>query len=89
VTEAISVSYTNLSSVAGPAKELLTERGKLTEDARNKKLIVKDIPSVVTEIRNLVALLDTPERQVMIEARIVEADSTFTGIWEFPGDHLQ
>lgn len=78
VTEAISVSYTNLSNVAGPAKELLTERGKLTEDARNKKLIVKDIPSVVVEIRNLVGLLDTPERQVMIEARIVEADSTFT-----------
>jgi len=78
VTEAVSVSYTNLSNVAGPAKELLTERGKLTEDARNKKLIVKDIPSVVREIRDLVALLDTPERQVMIEARIVEANSTFT-----------
>lgn len=78
VTEAISVSYTNLANVSGPAKELLTERGKLTEDTRNKKLIVKDIPTVVAEIRNLVALLDTPERQVMIEARIVEADSTFT-----------
>jgi type IV pilus assembly protein PilQ len=78
VTEAISVSYTNLSNVSGPTKELLTERGKLTEDARNKKLIVKDVPAVVAEIRNLVALLDTPERQVMIEARIVEANSTFT-----------
>jgi type IV pilus assembly protein PilQ len=78
VTEVISVSYTNLPNVAGPARELLTERGKLTEDARNKKLIVKDIPAVVAEIRSLVSLLDTPERQVMIEARIVEADSTFT-----------
>jgi type IV pilus assembly protein PilQ len=78
VTEAISVSYTNLANVAGPSRELLTERGKLTEDARNKKLIVKDIPAVVAEIRGLVSLLDTPERQVMIEARIVEANSTFT-----------
>lgn len=78
VTEAISVSYTNLSNVSGAAKSVMTERGKLTEDARNKKLIVKDIPSVVAEIRSLVAMLDTPERQVMIEARIVEADSTFT-----------
>jgi type IV pilus assembly protein PilQ len=78
VTEAISVSYTNLSNVSGAAQGVLTERGKLTEDARNKKLIVKDIPSVVAEIRNLVSMLDTPERQVMIEARIVEADSTFT-----------
>jgi type IV pilus assembly protein PilQ len=78
VTEAISVSYTNLANVSGAAQGVLTERGKLTEDARNKKLIVKDIPSVVAEIRNLVSMLDTPERQVMIEARIVEADSTFT-----------
>lgn len=78
VTEAISVSYTNLSNVSGAAKSVLTERGKLTEDARNKKLIIKDIPSVVEEVRALVAMLDTPERQVMIEARIVEADSTFT-----------
>jgi len=77
VTEAIPVSYTNLSSVSGAARGVMTERGKLTEDARNKKLIVKDIPSVVAEIRSLVAMLDTPERQVMIEARIVEADSTF------------
>lgn len=78
VTEAISVSYTNLSNVSGAAKSVLTERGKLTEDARNKKLIIKDIPSVIEEVRTLVAMLDTPERQVMIEARIVEADSTFT-----------
>jgi len=77
-TEAISVSYTNLSNVSGAAKSVLTERGKLTEDARNKKLIIKDIPSVIEEVRALVAMLDTPERQVMIEARIVEADSTFT-----------
>jgi type IV pilus assembly protein PilQ len=78
VTEAITVSYTNLSNVSIPAKEMLTERGKITEDARNKMLIVHDVPSVVAEIKALVALLDTPEKQVMIEARIVEANSSFS-----------
>ena len=78
VTEVISVSYTDLKNVAGPARELLSERGKITEDARNKQLIVRDIPSAVKEIKNLTQILDTPERQVMIEARIVEADSSFS-----------
>jgi type IV pilus assembly protein PilQ len=77
VTETINVSYTNLANVSAPSKELLTERGKITEDTRNKKLIIKDIPSVVAEVRKMVAILDMPERQVMIEARIVQAQSNF------------
>ncbi len=77
VTEVIPVSYTDLKNVEGPSKELLTDRGKITADARNKQLIVTDVPSVIEQIKKLVIILDTPERQVMIEARIVEADSTF------------
>ncbi len=77
VTQVISVSYTDLKNVEGPSKELLTERGKITADSRNKQLIVTDVPSVIEQIKKLVTILDTPERQVMIEARIVEADSTF------------
>ncbi len=77
VTEVVPVSYTAIKNVEGPSKELMTERGKLTADDRNKQIIVTDIPSVITAIKKLVAILDTPERQVMIEARIVEADSTF------------
>jgi type IV pilus assembly protein PilQ len=72
----ITVSYTDLANVSGPAKEFLTERGSITEDSRNKKLIVKDIPKVIQEIQDLVAELDTPEKQVLIEARIVEVDTT-------------
>lgn len=93
VTEVVPVSYTAIKNVEGPSKELMTERGKLTPDDRNKQIIVTDIPSVITAIQKLVAILDTPERQVMIEARIVEADSTFNrnlGVnWGlFHGDNL-
>jgi type IV pilus assembly protein PilQ len=77
-TEVISVSYTDLANVAKPSRELLTDRGKITEDNRNKQLIVTDVPSVIEKIKHLVEVLDTPERQVMIEARIVEASSTFS-----------
>ncbi|MFO7982650.1 MAG: type IV pilus secretin PilQ [Desulfuromonadales bacterium] len=78
VTEVITVNYTDLGSITGPAQNILSERGKITEDARNKQLIVTDVPSRVTEVKRLVAILDTPEKQVVIEARIVEASSSFS-----------
>jgi type IV pilus assembly protein PilQ len=78
VTEVIGISYTDLANVAGPGRELLTDRGKITEDPRNKQIIVTDVPSAIQDVKKLVSILDTPERQVMIEARIVEADSSFT-----------
>ncbi|BCR04683.1 type IV pilus modification protein PilQ [Desulfuromonas versatilis] len=77
-TKVISVSYSDLANVAAPSRELLTERGKITEDKRNKQLIITDVPAAVGEVVKLVKILDTPERQVMIEARIVEASSTFS-----------
>jgi len=76
-TEVIMVSHADLANVAEPAAELLTERGKITEDARNKQIIVTDVPAAIEDVRQLVSILDTPERQVLIEARIVEASSNF------------
>ncbi len=78
VTEVMTVNYTDVGSVASRSRGRLTERGNIIEDVRDKKLIVTDIPSAVADIRTLIALLDTPERQVLIEARIVEASSTFS-----------
>ncbi|MGE4344094.1 MAG: type IV pilus secretin PilQ [Geoalkalibacter sp.] len=78
VTRVFSVSYTDLANVAAPLRDVMSERGRLTQDPRNKQIIVKDTPSVIKEIEGLVDILDTPERQVMIEARIVEASSDFT-----------
>jgi type IV pilus assembly protein PilQ len=77
VTDTFTVSYTDVATVAEQVSKRKTDRGKIIEDARNKRIIVTDIPSVVAEIKNLVALLDLPVRQVLIEARIVEASATF------------
>jgi len=77
VTEVIPVSHADLQSITTPAQELLSERGKITPDPRNKQIIVTDIPSTIADVRNLVNILDTPEKQVLIEARIVEANSNF------------
>ena len=80
-TELITVNYAELGSVSKHVQEVLTKDRpgvSVSEDARNKQLIVRDIPSNLVKIKELVRKLDTPERQVMIEARIVEATSTFS-----------
>ncbi|MBW6512531.1 MAG: type IV pilus secretin PilQ [Desulfuromonadaceae bacterium] len=79
VTDYIQVNYTELKNVIGPLKNILTPgRGKIDEDSRNKQIIITDIPSVVARARDLVSKIDTPERQVLIEARIVEANASFS-----------
>lgn len=78
VTESFSINYADLPSVVTQFNSLKSERGMVTPDARTNKIFVKDIPIVLADIRRLLAQIDIPERQVMIEARIVEASSTFT-----------
>jgi type IV pilus assembly protein PilQ len=46
-------------------------------DARTNQLFVTDLPARLDEIQRLVEKIDIPVRQVLIEARIVEADDTF------------
>jgi type IV pilus assembly protein PilQ len=78
VTEVMPVNYTDVDSVVEKVSQRLTERGKIIGDVRDKKLIISDIPSAVVAVKELVTLLDTPVRQVLIEARIVEATTTFS-----------
>ena len=78
VTEVVTVSYADLKSVSGPMKDVLSDRGTLTEDSRNKYLIITDIPQRIEKAKELISILDTPERQVLIEARIVEVNSTYS-----------
>jgi type IV pilus assembly protein PilQ len=55
----------------------LSPRGSVTFDDRTNILLVSDIPSKIVEIRQLVAILDRPVQQVLIESRIVIASDTF------------
>ena len=77
-TETFSLNYADVTIISGQFKALKTDRGVITLDARTNKVIVKDIPSALDDMRKLVQQLDVPEKQVMIEARIVEATSTFS-----------
>jgi type IV pilus assembly protein PilQ len=59
-------------------KPLLSERGSVLADTRTNKLFITDTPTKLAEVRALIAEIDVPVRQVLIEARIVEADNTFS-----------
>jgi len=77
-TEMFSINYSDISSIVIQLNNLKTDRGTIAQDVRTNKIIVKDIPQVLDDMRKLIVQLDVPEKQVMIEARIVEATSTFT-----------
>lgn len=57
---------------------LLSPRGMLTSDKRTNTIIIQDTSASITNIRDLLAKLDIPVKQVMIEARIVNASDTFS-----------
>ena len=55
----------------------LSERGSAIAEPRTNQLFVTDTPAKLEEVRKLLASLDVAVRQVLIEARIVEARDTF------------
>ena len=65
------------SSGGGGTNRILSPRGSVISESRTNQLFVSDIPSKLEEIQALIAKIDIPVRQVLIEARIVEADDTF------------
>ncbi len=59
------------------ATRILSARGSVIFEARTNQLFVTDIPSKLEQIQALILKLDIPVKQVLIEARIVEAADSF------------
>jgi len=81
------VNYADVKEVSTMVTKLLTERGSVNTDKRTNTLIIKDIASVIDEATALVKAVDTMTPQVMIEAKIVEANLDFSrelgAVWNF------
>jgi type IV pilus assembly protein PilQ len=65
------------TTAGGNPSRILSPRGSVLFEQRTNQLFVTDVPSKLEEIQELIAKIDIPVRQVLIEARIVEADDTF------------
>jgi type IV pilus assembly protein PilQ len=61
----------------GNVTRILSQRGSAAYESRTNQMFVSDIPSKLEEVAQMIAKIDVPVRQVMIEARIVEAEDSF------------
>ena len=82
-TQAFQLNYTKAADIAAQislgtgAARLLSTRGSVIAEPRTNQLFVTDIGGRLEQIQQLIAKLDIAVRQVLIEARIVEASDTF------------
>lgn len=81
-TESFQLNYQKAESIktllTDSSQRMLSKRGSAVVDTRSNILFVQDTPSRLEDVRALLAKVDLPVRQVLIEARIVEADDTFS-----------
>ena len=71
------LTTTSGGSTGSTSNRFLSERGSAIAEPRTNQLFVTDTAQKLEEVRQLLAKLDVAVRQVMIEARIVEASDTF------------
>src|SRR5438270_1559282 len=71
------LSYAKAATLAPTLKKFLSSRGDILFDDRSNQLIIRDIPSVIPIIDNLIRNLDRKSQQVEIEARVVSASRSF------------
>lgn len=81
VSTIIQLKYANVKDLAnflkGQQGTLLTPRGQVAFDERTNSIIIRDIRTNVRDLSRTIHKLDTPAKQVLIEARIVTIDTTY------------
>ncbi|AYQ28362.1 MULTISPECIES: type IV pilus secretin PilQ [unclassified Polaromonas] len=85
-TQSFQINYAKAADIAtqitaggsGPTSaRILSNRGSVIAESRTNQLFVTDIPSKLEQVQDLITKLDVAVRQVLIEARIVEASDSF------------
>ena len=80
-TESFQLSYQKgdvvVAMLTNKDQRILSKRGSAVVDVRTNTLFIKDTPTGLEEARKLIKQIDVPVRQVMIEARFVNASNTF------------
>ncbi len=98
ITVSKRLNYATGDEIMGTLEPHLSPRGSMNVDARTNTLIISDIPLGIRAVSDLLETLDVAEKQVEIEARIIEASTNFArglgvqlGIsaGKFDFDHLQ
>ena len=81
-TELVQINYAKASDIAALQKagegSLMSERGRVNVDERTNSLLILESREVISNIRSLIAQLDIPIKQVLIESRVVIANNDFS-----------
>ncbi|HEV7239648.1 MAG TPA: type IV pilus secretin PilQ [Thermoanaerobaculia bacterium] len=85
-TLSFKLSYARANDVASLLRGIASARAQIIVDARTNQLVVSEVPVYMQTMQNLIATIDIPTRQVMIEARIVESARTFAQEWGIDWD---
>jgi type IV pilus assembly protein PilQ len=78
ITTTRVLSYAKADTLVPTLKKFLSSRGDVLSDSRSNTLIIRDIPSVLPVLDNLLRQLDRKSQQVEIEARVVAATRSFS-----------
>ncbi len=81
-SDLLQINYAKAADLAILIKDkqnsLLSEKGKISVDARTNTIWIQDTGTKIEEVRDLIKQLDVPVKQVLIEARIVEVSKDFS-----------
>lgn len=82
ITQSFAVKYQKAADIrtliSDPKQPLLSKRGSAVVDPTTNTLFIKDIDSSQMKVQEILNKIDIPARQVLIEARIVNADESFS-----------
>jgi type IV pilus secretin PilQ/predicted competence protein len=77
VTVTRVLSYAQAATMVNTVKKFMSPRGDVFADVRSNTLIIRDIPSWIPKIDNLLRQIDRKSQQVEIDARVVQTSRTF------------
>ncbi len=73
----LSVSYAKIDDLVKQVTPFLSDRGKVVGDPRTSAIVISDLDENIERVAKLVASVDVPPPQVLIEGKIVEAGDSF------------
>jgi type IV pilus assembly protein PilQ len=80
-TESFQINYHKATDITrflqSKDQTVLSKRGSAVFDDRSNKVFITDVGSRLTDVRRIITEIDVAPRQVLIEARIVEAEKNF------------
>lgn len=75
-TKVFTLDYADVEKLQDKILEMLTPVGIFSHDARTNKIIVTDLPEIVENVGEMLTAFDTPDPQVLIDARILSVQLT-------------